>query len=114
MQKRFFARFWIFGAVAVLLVGGFFATFSVRRDSVVFADDGTGDGTLKMVTIYDDGNKILLQSRAKTVRETLAAAGIVVNDFDRIEPELDDFVSEDGFVINIYRAQCAPNQTSPA
>lgn len=75
------------------------------QNNVVLADDGLGDGSLKMVTIYDDGSRILIQTRARTVREVLTAAQITINDFDKIEPELDDLIDTDEFVINVYRAQ---------
>jgi hypothetical protein len=103
----------------MLLVGGVFGVFnsaSVRRESVVFADDGSSatlentDGesgatsSVKMVTIFDDGKKQMVQTSARTVGEVLKVMKIAVNEFDRVEPELLDFLEND-LVVNIYRAR---------
>jgi len=105
MQKTFFAKCVIFGLSAILLVGGFCVSFINRHDNIVFADGLAGDGVSKLITIHDEGSKVLLQTRAGTVQEVLQVAGIDVNEFDRVEPYLEDIIDESGFVINVYRAQ---------
>jgi hypothetical protein len=105
MTRRAEAAKWaIFGLAAVLLVVGFLGSFQHRSDNVVIADDGTSYGAVSLVTIFDNGNRTLVQTRARTVGETLRAARISIEEFDRVEPALEDHVG-DGYVINIYRAQ---------
>ena len=57
------------------------------------------------VTIYDNEQRTILRSDAKTVRELLDRAEISVNDGDKVEPGLDEEISANEFNINIYRAR---------
>ena len=57
------------------------------------------------VTIYDNEQRTILRSDAKTVRELLDRAEISVNDGDKVEPGLDEEINANEFNINIYRAR---------
>jgi hypothetical protein len=46
-----------------------------------------------------------VKTEAKTVKEAIARAGIVVNDGDKVEPGLDTEINADNFFINTYRAR---------
>ena len=57
------------------------------------------------MTIYDNEQRTILRSDAKTVRELLDRAEISVNDGDKVEPGLDEEINANEFNINIYRAR---------
>lgn len=57
------------------------------------------------VTLFDNEEKTVLRSEAKTVGELLERAQIKINDGDKIEPGVDEEINEDNFNINIYRAR---------
>lgn len=59
----------------------------------------------KFVTFYDDGEKLTVKTEARTVREALERAKIVINEGDVIEPGLDAEIDTDNFFINIHRAR---------
>ncbi len=95
----------ILGITAAILVvsivmkqSGFFA-------SAISADGATADGAQSFITIYDGENKTTMRSGATTVRDLLARAGIQYDEYDTIEPGLDDKIDSESFSINIYRAR---------
>ena len=57
------------------------------------------------VNFYDDGEKLIVKTSAKTVREALARAKITLSASDSVEPALDSEITSDNFHINIYRAR---------
>lgn len=79
--------------------GGFFA--SATSSESAEKDDQS------FVTIYDGGEKTTLRSAAITVRELLERAGIVYDEYDTVEPGLDDEINSETFNINIYRSRQA-------
>ncbi len=73
-----------------------------------FADSEEGpviNHDAKYVTFYDNGNKLIVKTEAKTVAEALKRTGIIVNTEDKVEPTLDTAIDADNFFINIYRAR---------
>lgn len=69
-------------------------------------ESGVFDATAaKFVTFYDSGEKLTVKTEAKTVREALERADIIINDGDIVEPGLDADISIDNFFINIHRAR---------
>lgn len=59
----------------------------------------------KFVTFYDDGAKLTVKTEAKTVREAIDRAEIIINNGDIVDPGLDTEINADNFFINIYRAR---------
>lgn len=59
----------------------------------------------KYVTFYDENTKLTVKTEARTVREALERANIVINDGDIVDPGLDTDISIDNFFINIHRAR---------
>ena len=59
----------------------------------------------KFVTFYDEGDKLIVKTDAKTVKEAIERAEIVINDGDIVDPGLDTEINADNFFINIYRAR---------
>lgn len=56
------------------------------------------------VTFFDEGNRLIVKTDAKTVGEALARANIKLNPSDKVEPSIDSEINADNFFINIYRA----------
>ena len=75
-------------------------TFAEGEEDAVFV--GTDP---KFVTFYEDGEKLSVRTDARTVREAVERAGIVINDGDIVEPGLDSEINADNFFVNIYRAR---------
>ncbi len=96
----------ILGLVIVALFFGIYAKQQSLSASAVMnfasADDA---GDAHFVTIFDNGEKTVLRSSAETVREVLERADIVYDSDDKVEPSLDEKITEDNFNINIYRAR---------
>ena len=96
----------ILGLVIVALFFGIYAKQQSLSASAVMnfasADDA---GDAHFVTIFDNGEKTVLRSSAETVREVLERADIAYGSDDKVEPSLDEKITEDNFNINIYRAR---------
>lgn len=94
-------------AISLVIVFGVVAGISVRN---TFAEGDEENSTYitegaKFVTFYDDGGKLTVKTEAKTVREAINRADIVINAGDIVEPGLDTEINADNFYINIYRAR---------
>jgi resuscitation-promoting factor RpfB len=57
-----------------------------------------------IVTIYDQGEKRVVLTRAHTVKDTLQQAGISLSNSDKVEPALDTQYVTQQYTVNIYRA----------
>ena len=88
----------VFGIVLVLSQRSTFAEGEENLETY------TTEGA-KFVTFYDGGDKLTVKTEAKTVREAIERADIIMNDGDIIEPSLDMEINADNFFINIYRAR---------
>lgn len=94
-------------AISLVIVFGVVAGTSVRS---TFAEGEDESGLYmvegaKFVTFYDDGEKLTVKTEARTVREAIERADIVINSGDIVEPGLDTEINADNFFINIYRAR---------
>lgn len=56
------------------------------------------------VTFYDQGQKLIVKTDAKTVGDAINRANIQLNISDKVEPELETEINANNFFINIYRA----------
>ncbi len=59
------------------------------------------------VTFYDDGDKLIVKTTARTVKEALDKAGYELSTGDKVEPALNAKIDNNNFFINIYRARPA-------
>lgn len=56
------------------------------------------------VTIHDQGQSLTFKTSASSVKQALDRAKFSLDEFDRVEPDLDTIINADQFHINIYRA----------
>ena len=78
--------------------GGLFA-------SATSVEGATEDGEQSFITIYDGDQKTTMRSGAITVRELLERADISYDEYDTVEPGLDEEINSETFNINIYRSR---------
>ena len=67
-------------------------------------DGETDSSDQHVVTIYDQGEKRVVLTRAQSVEATLAQAGISLAEHDRVEPGLRTEYEAQNYTVNIYRA----------
>lgn len=74
-----------------------------------FASEPTleADTSVRFVSIFDSGTRTTVKTSAGTVAEVLAQAGVEIEEYDSIEPALDEIIVTKQFYINIYRAHPA-------
>ncbi|MCL2869591.1 ubiquitin-like domain-containing protein [Candidatus Saccharibacteria bacterium] len=94
-QKSFLALFALGTLVLLALV--LVCTFTAR------ATDGN-DHT-HLVTIYDSGQRYVVKTSAKTVKEALKESNVEIDAKDNVEPSLNEEIVSTDFSINIYRAR---------
>lgn len=88
-----------------------FLAFLMRfASNNTFANNGEDTGVYnaenaKFVTFYDSGEKLIVKTDARTVKEALSRADIVINSGDIVDPGLDTAINADDFFVNIYRAR---------
>ena len=82
------------------------STHSTFANSDTPSETYSTDGA-RYVTFHDNGEKLTVRTEAKTVREAIERAEIVINEGDIVDPELDSAINADDFYINIYRAHPA-------
>lgn len=79
------------------------------KQGSLFASATSGEeadeGEQSFITIYDGDNKITMRSGATTVRDLLERAEITYDEYDTIEPGLDEEINTETFNINIYRSR---------
>ncbi len=100
-------------ALGFLVVASLTIVFAVISNTALkntFAENHDADASsliagAKFVTFYDDGEKLIVKTEARTVAEALERADITLNEGDIVEPELTAEVNADSFFINIHRAR---------
>lgn len=90
----------VLGGVLLAELNIVFAEGDETEEIEVGATDGA-----KYVTIFEDGEKLIVKTEAETVSEVIERAGISLNSGDKIEPALETRIDIDNFFINIYRAR---------
>ncbi|MBR2839759.1 G5 domain-containing protein [Candidatus Saccharibacteria bacterium] len=95
--------------VLIALVGVFGCVAKISSN-VTFAEGEGGSEMFetegaKYVTFYDDGEKLIVRTDAKTVGEALVRAEITLNRGDIVEPGIDAEINADNYFINIHRAR---------
>ncbi len=97
----------VFGFVSLAALAAVFVSLTSR---VTYADSEDLRDNLEQaygphfVTFYDEGQKLIVKTDAKTVGDAVSRAGILLNYADKVEPSLDTEINADNFFINIYRA----------
>ena len=107
LSRKIEQAFGFIVAISLVIIFAVVAGVSVRN---TFAE---GDGEpntymvegAKFVTFYDEGEKLTVKTEAKTVKEAIERADIVINTGDIVEPGLNTEINADNFFINIYRAR---------
>lgn len=90
---------------------GLFVAFMVSAligTSTVLAASPSEDTTSPsqhVITIFDQGEKRVVLTRASTVADTLSQAGISLAMHDKVEPALATRYAESEYTVNIYRAR---------
>lgn len=87
-----------------LLVVLFAGVVGLTR-TVAAASDQTPAYDQYVITIYDQGEKRVVLTRANTVADTLAQAQVALSDYDKVEPALDTTYATQQYTVNIYRAK---------
>lgn len=77
----------------------------VSISSTTLADDGTKPDKGRLISIYDRGYEKVILSKAGTVGEALDEAGILIDDNDLVEPEVDEKLVSTNYKVNIYRSR---------
>ncbi|NCU38890.1 DUF348 domain-containing protein, partial [Candidatus Saccharibacteria bacterium] len=89
--------------VVAIVFSTFFLGIAVRNS---YADSDNISRTGKHVlTVYDDGTEKGILTEARTLREALDQAGVIVGEYDVTEPALDDELIAATYDVNIYRAR---------
>ena len=93
--------FLLLGVLGMIGSGAFFATRVAAQSNDAKESDQNG----RIITIYDRNQEKVVVSKAKTIRDTLQAAGVSVDPSDRVEPSLDEELVASQYQVNIYRAR---------
>ncbi len=93
-----------------LLAFVFGVTMARNMTTNTYAENEAGvyeEADEHFVVFYDDGEKLIVKTNARTVKEALDKAGYKLSAGDKVEPTLDAKIDRDNFFINIYRARPA-------
>lgn len=95
-------------SVAILVLGLVFVDTIKISTEKTFAEGEDADLYVEsdshFVTFFDDGQKLIVKTDARTVGEAIERAHIILNQTDSVEPSLDSVIDMDDFHINIYRS----------
>lgn len=86
---------------------GMFVTKGIQNTYAETEDGAYVESEYHFVTFYDNGEKLIVKTDAKTVGDALSRAGYVLADSDIVEPSKDAKIDADNFFINIYRSRPA-------
>ena len=90
-----------FGVLSIFLVASTIFSIVISAKSHAEAE---GEGA-KVLSVYDDGQRISFRTNANTVRAALKERGVALNSGDNIEPSLDEELTGNDYNVNIYRAR---------
>lgn len=103
---RRFDKILVLMFLTAIVIG--FAFFSKINNLKTFADtdeNASVNEAANFVTFYDSGKKLVIKTNARTVGDAINAAGVIINDGDIVEPELDTEINANNYFINIYRSR---------
>lgn len=93
-----------FISVARLMIFTFVAGFLLLTHAVVQATNGESGDYRRVVTIYDQGERKSVVTKAVTVSGAIESAKIRLLEGDKVEPGYNTKIEGDEFIINIYRS----------
>ena len=93
-----------FISVASLMIFTFVAGFLLLTHAVVQATNGESGDYRRVVTIYDQGERKSVVTKAVTVSGAIESAKIRLLEGDKVEPGYKTKIEGDEFIINIYRS----------
>ena len=93
-----------FISVARLMIFTFVAGFLLLTHTVVQATNGESGDYRRVVTIYDQGERKSVVTKAVTVSGAIESAKIRLLEGDKVEPGYKTKIEGDEFIINIYRS----------
>ena len=106
LARRFDQALGVITAISLVIVFGVIMSATVHN---TFAEDNSEGAYLvagpKYVTFYDEGDKLIVRTDAKTVGEAIERADILINQGDVVDPGLDTEINANNFFINIHRAR---------
>ena len=107
LSRKIGQAFGVIIAISLMVIFGVIIGIS-QHNTFAEGDEPVGtyiaDGA-KFVTFYDEGEKLIVKTEAKTVREAIDRAEIIINTGDIVDPGLDTEINSDNFFINRYRAR---------
>ena len=95
----FLSLFIVVFVTAFLVIKNVGHTFARTEDGVFFESEE------HFVTFFDDGEKLIVKTKAETVAEAIEKAHYQINDGDIVEPSLGTKIDSNNYFINIYRAR---------
>ena len=93
-----------FISVARLMIFTFVAGFLLLTHAVVQATNGESGDYRRVITIYDQGERKSVVTKAVTVSGAIESAKIRLLEGDKVEPGYKTKIEGDEFIINIYRS----------
>lgn len=107
LSRKFDQALLFIASIVIIVV---FACLAIYTSRKTFADTDEEQTTYqtesaKYVTFYDDGTKTTIKTDATTVGEAIGRANIIINNGDKVEPNLESEINIDNYFINIYRAR---------
>lgn len=89
--------YWILLSVTIAIVSVFFGIYG--------ATSAQGEGTGRLITVYDRGDKSAFLTDAKTLSQALKDANIELDPRDTVEPSREEELVAPEYKVNIYRAR---------
>ncbi len=93
--------------VVIVLIGAACGVIGMTSVAMAKSETQPAETGQRVVTIYDQGEKRVVLTRAKTVASTLKQANIGLATHDRVEPALESEYADAAqtYTVNIYRAR---------
>ncbi|KKW01291.1 MAG: transglycosylase-like protein [Candidatus Saccharibacteria bacterium GW2011_GWC2_48_9] len=86
----------------LILIGSLVGLTHTARAATTAETPAAGE---RVITIYDQGRKRVVLTKASSVKETLEQADVTLSKYDRVEPALDSKYATQSSTVNIYRAR---------
>lgn len=86
----------------LILLGSLVGLTHTARAATTAETPAAGE---RVITIYDQGRKRVVLTKASSVEETLEQADVTLSEYDRVEPALETIYATQSSTVNIYRAR---------
>lgn len=93
--------------VVALAFALIFLVFAVvfTVSGITYAQDSGGSQSSRLITIHDRGNTKVVLTKAMTIGNAIADAGIPIDKKDMVEPDVNQKLIATHYQVNIYRAR---------